>query len=209
MTSHEISMKNVIKLGVTGGLASGKSTACRFLQEKGCPVFDADKVAKDILFSSPEIWEKLAQKFGPDIITDNELDKSKLAEVAFSSRRNQSILNSLIHPRVREKFQDFVVEKEADNKVVVADVPLLFEGDFDKLVDYSLLIFTDRDIRIKRALKRGNLTREQIENRMELQMPEKEKKKRATYVIENNSDLENLQQKVDHLYEKLLNKRAK
>ncbi|HMA63159.1 MAG TPA: dephospho-CoA kinase [bacterium] len=194
------------KIGITGGLASGKTTASLFLQEKGCPVFDADKEAKDILFNSPDLWEKLAQEFGPEIITEKGLDKIKLAKAAFSSRSNQSILNSLIHPRVRNRFQDFVAKKKAKNQIVVADVPLLFESDFEKLVDYSLLIFTDRHVRIKRALERGNLTRKQIEKRIELQMPEEEKKKLASYVIENNGSLKKLRKKVDHLYEKIVNK---
>ncbi len=206
MNSNEFSRIKVTKIGITGGLASGKTTASLFLQEKGCPVFDADKEAKDILFNSPDLWEKLAQEFGPEIITEKGLDKIKLAKAAFSSRSNQSILNSLIHPRVRNRFQDFVAKKKAKNQIVVADVPLLFESDFEKLVDYSLLIFTDRHVRIKRALERGNLTRKQIEKRIELQMPEEEKKKLASYVIENNGSLKKLRKKVDHLYEKIVNK---
>lgn len=193
----------MITLGVTGGLASGKSTACRILQDKGAAVFDADQVAKKILFNSPDMWRKLENKFNSKISTKDGIDKKSLAQIAFSSKKNQQVLNNAIHPEVKERFREFVALQKNKN-LVVADVALLFESNFEELLDHTLVIICDRKIRFERAQKRGNLTAQQIKKRMELQMPDNQKRKRASFVIENNGTIEELREKIDKLYKQLL-----
>jgi len=195
----------LIKLGVTGGLASGKTTACQYLQEKGAPVFNADKEAKKILFETPSLWAKLEKKYKQKISEPGGgINKSQLAKISFSSRDNQQILNNIIHPYVEKKFEKFVLIHGHENQIVVADVPLLFEGDFKNYVDETLLIFTDLKTRIERAKNRGNLSEDQIKKRMQLQMSEEEKMKRADYIIKNNGSKEELRKKIFAFYDELI-----
>ena len=195
----------MIKLGVTGGLASGKTTTCQYLKEKGAPVFNADEEAKKILFETPSLWAKLEKKYKQKISEPGGvINKSKLAKISFSSRENQQILNSIIHPYVEKKFEKFVLIHGHENQIVVADVPLLFEGNFENHVDETLLIFTDLKIRIERAKNRGNLSEDQIKKRMQLQMSEEEKMKRADYIIKNNGSKEDLRKKIFAFYDELI-----
>ena len=194
----------MIKLGVTGGLASGKSTACSYFKEFGARVFDADRVAKRLIFDNKEIQQKINSEFG--VVVEGREDKDKLAQVAFSSEKKQQKLNKIVHPKVKEKFIQKTEElNQKGIELFVADVALLFESHFDKLVDYSLLIYADKHIRFERAQARGGINGRQIERRMKLQMDEGLKKQQASFVIENNGSKEDLYKKVEGIYKSLVN----
>jgi len=191
-------------LGVTGGLGAGKSTACQRFKENGAVIFDADSIAKEILQATREVQDRIAEEFGADIVKDGRVDTRKLASQAFSNEENQSILNNIVQPYVIEAFEKRRDELEKKVGLLVVDAPLIFESGFDSHLDHTLLIFASLKMRIARALRRGNLTREEILRRMDLQMPEEDKRDLASFVIENNGTLEELNQEIDKLYQQLV-----
>lgn len=194
----------MVTLGVTGGLGAGKSTACQRFKENGAVIFDADSIAKEILQTNQAIQDRIVEEFGADIIKDGQVDTQKLASQAFSNEENQSILNNIVHPYVIEAFEKRRDELEKKIGLLVVDAPLIFESGFDSHLDHTLLIFASMKMRIARALRRGNLTREEILRRMDLQMPEEDKRDLASFVIENNGSIEELNQEIDKLYHQLV-----
>jgi dephospho-CoA kinase len=194
----------VVTLGVTGGLGSGKSTACKFLAEKGAYVLDADLIAKKLMESDPQIRDEIIEAFGSDVYKDGKLDTQKLAQRAFASEVDQRLLNDIVHPRVVDYFQEKVDKLRSKYELIVLDAPLIFESGFDSRLDHTLLIYTKYKIRLERALRRGNLSREDILRRIDLQMPEEDKRELAEFVIENNGAEEQLKSAVDELYDKLI-----
>jgi dephospho-CoA kinase len=194
----------VVTLGVTGGLGAGKSTACQRFKENGAVIFDADSVAKEILQTTQEVQDRIAEEFGTDVVKDGRVDTRKLASQAFGNEENQSILNNIVHPYVIEAFEKRRDELEKKVGLLVVDAPLIFESGFDSHLDHTLLIFASLKMRIARALRRGNLTREEILRRMDLQMPEEDKRDLASFVIENNGLIEELNQEIDKLYQQLV-----
>jgi dephospho-CoA kinase len=194
----------VVTLGITGGLGSGKSYACQRLKEKGAVIFDADNIAKKILQTVPEVQEKIAEVFGEAIIKDGVVDNQKLANIAFSNEENQAALNNIIHPFVIEEFEKKRESLQNREGLLVIDAPLIFESGLDSHLDYTVLIYATYKLRISRAIRRGNLSREQILRRMDLQMPEEEKRELASFVIENNGSGDHLYEEIDKLYSKLV-----
>jgi len=193
----------VVTVGVTGGLGAGKSTACQFLKEKGAYIFNADEVAKDILQENTDVQEKITEAFGPGIVKDGKVDTQKLAKVAFLSEENQTLLNNIIHPLVIEEFEKKFEELKDKEGLLVVDAPLIFESGFDTHLDHTVVIYTTFKHRMERSLRRGNISRDEVLRRMELQMPEEEKRELASYVIENNGSIEELKKRIYELYDEL------
>lgn len=191
-------------VGITGGLGAGKSAAASFLEEKGAYVFDADVVAKELLKSDPEIKKKLVDAFGTDILKNGEIDNERLAKVSFTGEENQNIINDIIHPRVITSFREKLEELDDKYELVVVDAPLIFESGFDNHLDHTVLIYTQYKIRLERAIRRGTLSREEILRRMELQMPEEEKRELASFIIDNSGTPEQLKSAMESLYQKLM-----
>lgn len=189
----------MVTLGITGGLGAGKSTACQRLKEKGAVIFDADTIAKEIL-QEPQIQEQLIDEFGAEIVQNGSVITSRLARIAFINEENQSALNNIVHPRVIERFEKLREELGDQDGLLVMDAPLIFESGINGHLDHTVLIYSTMKLRIARALRRGNLTREQILQRMALQMPEEEKRELADFVVENNSTVEHLYEEIDKLY---------
>ncbi|MGC9362969.1 MAG: dephospho-CoA kinase [Fidelibacterota bacterium] len=189
----------MVTLGITGGLGAGKSTACQRLKEKGAVIFDADKIAKEIL-KEPSVQKAIQDEFGIDVLHNGVVDTGKLARIAFANEENQSALNNIVHPYVIERFETMRETLADRDGLLVIDAPLIFESGIDGHLDHTVLIYSTMKLRIARALRRGNLTREQILQRMALQMPEEEKRELADFVVENNSTVEHLYEEIDKLY---------
>ncbi len=194
----------MVTLGITGGLGSGKSSACQRLKEKGAVIFDADKIAKEILQTVPEVQEKIAEVFSEAIIKNGVVDNQKLAAIAFSNEENQSSLNNIIHPFVIEEFEKERESMQNREGLLVIDAPLIFESGLDSHLDYTVLIYATYKLRIARAIRRGNLSRDQILKRMDLQMPEEAKRELASFIVENNGSIEHLYEEIDKLYNELV-----
>jgi len=194
----------MVTLGVTGGIGSGKTTACQFLAEQGAYIFNADQVAKQILLTDEDVQEEIETEFGTSIRHNNQVDTQKLARIAFASEENQTTLNNILHPLVIENYLAQVEKQKDDQSLFVVDAPLIFESGFDGHLDYTALIYTKYKIRLSRAIQRGTLSREQILKRMELQMPDEEKRELANFVIENNGTIADLKQRMQQLYDELV-----
>ena len=192
------------KIGITGGIGSGKSTASLFLKEHGAIVFNADKEAKKHLKNTSTLQNKIIEAFGQKVVENNKLNLKKLAEVAFSNKLEQDILNGLMWPEVFMLTEKAIQKAEKENvKLFVLDAAMIFEANFEHMLDMTLLISTRKNIRLTRALKRKNLPLEQIQNRMSLQMKETKKKEKADYIIENNASKENFNKKLINFYKTL------
>ncbi len=194
-------------IGVTGGIGSGKSTVSRMLQDKGAYVFDADTVAKELLDTNRDLQQELIDEFMDDIVgADGNIVKSKLARIGFSNQANQEMLNEIVHPFVIQANEKVLekVRQRGDVEMYVVDAPLLFEAEMHLRCDYSILVYTRLNIRLERALKRGNLSREEILRRIDLQMPEEEKMELADFVIENNGTEQELASEVDKVYREIV-----
>jgi len=194
------------KLGITGGIGSGKSTASNYLSLKPkVYVFNADKEAKKCLKKSLSLQHKLINIFGNNITEGGKLVLSKLAQVAFKDKINQELLNGIMWPEIL-----LLVDKSIDeNKQVdlfIVDAALIFEGRLNNILDAVLLIKTDDEFRKRRVVKRRNIPLMEIEKRMAVQMNEEEKEKLADYIICNNNQEIDLFKEIDSLYRKLIKK---
>ena len=186
------------KLGITGGIGSGKSTASNFLKENGAVVFNADQEAKKHLKHTKILQNRIIDAFGQRVVDRNKLSIKKLAEVAFKNQLDQKILNGLMWPEVFMLVEKSMSESHTNEvKLFVVDAAMIFEANFEHMFDSTLLILTRKNIRLERALKRKNLHLEQIQNRMSLQMPETEKKRKADYIINNDGTEQNFNKKME------------
>ena len=192
------------KLGITGGIGSGKSTAAEFFMRKGAVVFDADVEAKHHIQKTESVQKLIIHNFGSQITTDNHLDLNKLSKIAFSSDKNQKILNGIVWPEVSLLINNASnIAKNKGIKLFIVDAALLLEAGFTKKFNSILLITAEKSVRYNRILLRKNIPEDQIEKRMELQMPESQKKKLAHTTIENNGDVPELYSKLELYWRKL------
>ena len=189
------------KLGITGGMGSGKSTAASFFQKKGAVLFNADEEAKNHLQSTISLQHRIVDIFGSQVTTQNRLNLKKMAKVIFSDVKNQKILNGIIWPEVYLLMTKAAESAENKNSpIFVVDAALLFEAGYTEYFDSILLITASKSIRIQRIRMRKNIPEDQIEKRMALQMPESEKQKLAQATIENNEDMQDLFVKLEEFY---------
>ena len=194
------------KLGITGGIGSGKTSASDFLLKnfKSVYVFNADKESKRHLKNSLSLQHRLINKFGTDITTNNKLNIQKLAEIAFSNKINQEILNGLMWSEVFILINNKIEEcKNSNISLFIVDAAMIFEAKLEHMFDSTLLITADKEIRLKRAIKRHNISLEQIKSRMSLQLSETKKKNLADYTINNNSIVDKLQNNLKKFYAEL------
>ena len=196
----------MIRLGITGGLGSGKSVALEFFAKQGFPTIDADELAKNCLQDNENLKTKIKFQFGDDTYENNRLNRKVLAERAFNCEINQKTLNEMVHPVVHQETITFFNNAEKKNhKLAVVEASMLFEAGHIEVYDHILLITANKEMRIERALLRKNLNREQILSRMNFQMSEEEKSALAYTVINNNNSIENLEKELSNFLYKLLN----
>ena len=192
------------KLGITGGIGSGKSTASAFFKKKGAFVIDADSEAKNLFTKNNNLTRRIITTFGPQVTTNNQLNLKRLSELVFSSKSLQNQLNEIIWPEVSQLMIEAAQKAEIEGlKLFIVDAALLLEAGFIEFFNSILLITADKSTRIERILNRKNIPDDQIEKRMALQMPELEKKKLANTTIENNGTVSDLHEKLENYWESL------
>jgi len=171
-------------IGVTGGIGSGKTSLMQYAEQQGYRTYYSDIEAKK-LYGKPHIINSLKEVFkGEDIWTAGALDKKKLAQVVFSDQEKLSQLNQIIHPAVRQDFEDFA-NNYHNEPVILKESALLFETGAYESCDYNILITAPEDIRIQRVIDRDKVSREQVLNRMKNQWSDEKKEKLADFVIQN------------------------
>lgn len=175
----------MIKVGITGGIGSGKSTACRVFATLGVPVFYADTTAKQLMNTDPELRESLIRLFGSAVyLPDQTIDRKYLAGIVFNNASLLDGLNKAVHPAVRKSFDQWC--QKQDSPYILHEAAILFESGFYKMMDKTIMVYTDENERIDRVMKRDNLSREMVLLRMKNQWKDEEKIKLADYVIGNN-----------------------
>jgi len=195
----------MIVIGLTGGIASGKSTVAKMLSELGAVVIDADKVGHEAFRPRTEAWRKVVAAFGKDILGPNEaVDRSKLAQLVFNDPKALKKLNSIMHPLMHEIVgQKIESLRRQGIEVVVLEATLLVEAKWTDLVDQVWVTITPGDTVINRLVSQKGFTEEQAKARIKSQTPISHRAKHADVVIENNSDIDTLRKKVEGLWRKL------
>ncbi len=178
----------MLKIGLTGNIGSGKSICSRIFSLLGVPVYNADVEAKKLYFNS-KIKDKVIQIFGKEILTANEIDKIKLSKIVFNDSAALEALNSIIHPEVKNDFDNWINKQNADIPYIIQEAAIIYESGFDKYFDKIIVVTAPLDIRIARITKRDQLNEIDIINRINKQMPDDIKSKKADYLI-NNSGVE-------------------
>ena len=176
--------KTVLKVGITGGIGSGKSYVSRMLEKKGMPIYDSDMSAKRLMIEDPCIRSGLVSLLGKDVYLNGSLNKSLIASYLFSSSENASHINAIIHPRVRE---DFLFWSQKQNALWVGmECAILFEAGFSNIVDFIVSVSAPVDIRIHRASLRDNTSEDAIRKRINAQMGEEERCRLSDFVVIND-----------------------
>jgi dephospho-CoA kinase len=193
-------------VGLTGGIASGKSLATRVLRDLGAHIIDADKIVHELLAPGQDACREVVGHFGKEILLpDGSIDRRKLGDIIFSHPEERSWLNQCIHPRVFKAYQTqvhYLRERQPD-AIVVMDAALLIETGYHKHMDRLIVVYADQKDQVKRLMERDRFTLEQAVARISSQMPLAEKRKYADYVIENIGTREATEQQTREVFAKL------
>ena len=196
----------MLKVGLTGGIGSGKTTVSKVFADKNFKIFNSDDIAKNIIKTDIEIKKSIINSFGSKSFNGSDFNSIYISEVIFSDPKKLDLLNSIVHPKVFEKFKKFV-KKNLKSKILVESA-ILFESNFYKLMDYNILLKSPKIERINRIINRDNLSRKKIEKIMNVQRSDKKKINLATFVIENinisktKTEILSLINKIESLSEK-------
>lgn len=191
-------------IALTGGIATGKSTVASLLGLNGLRVIDADKISHKILDASQE-WVR--ENFGDEFVDGSKVNRAKLGELIFSNKEAKKKLESFLHPKIREAIEQESIKQDRFKFPYLIDIPLFFEnGAYD--IKESAVVYTPFDIQLERFMKRNGYSKDESLRRIASQMDIEEKKKRATWVIDNSSDLKHLQKECEEFVEKI-KKRSK
>ena len=185
-----------MKISITGSIGSGKSTVCYYLRSKGYDVFDCDKVNSKLLEKGYEGYRLIKDNF-PEVFNNNELDKAKLASIVFNNESSKNKLESLLHPLILNEMKKAMENKD----IFIAEVPLLFEANWDSLFDINVLVVSDEQIALDRLENRG-ISQSEAKERLNNQFSVQDKIKRANEIIYNNGSLATLFKAVDELLNK-------
>ncbi len=195
-------------IGITGNIGSGKSSVAKLLVKKGAVLIDADKIAKEAT-NKPEILAQIAKELSEDLVTDGKLNRQKTADLIFNDLAAREKLNNIIHPWVRSRSRARIKdlkEQACPPQIILQDIPLLYENGLEHTVDAVIVVFAPIDERIKRVIKRSNLSEEDIKARDAAQKPLVEKLAQADYIIDNTKGTKELEQEVDRLWLELVKK---
>ncbi len=192
-------------IGLTGGIACGKTTVARLLAERGARIIDADIIAREVVRPGEDAWSLIIKRFGQDILLGNEeINRVKLGGIVFSNEQARLDLNAIVHPAVRRRMKQLAEEAQAEGvPLIVLDIPLLYESKLEHMTEQVVVVYCKEDVQLARLMQRNGFTREEALRRIQAQMPLEEKIKRADYTINNNGTLTDTERQVDELIEQL------
>jgi len=177
----------MIKIGITGGIGSGKSTVCKVFKVLGIPVFEADQVARQLMNSDAKVRIQLISLFGSTVyLADQTIDRTFLSAIVFNSPSLLAALNSIVHPAVRNAFDDWC--KDQQSPYVLHEAAILFESGFYKLMDKTIAVAAVESERVQRVMKRDNTSEQQVRQRISNQWTDEQRVKLADFVISNNDN---------------------
>lgn len=192
--------------GLTGSIASGKSTVSNFLKELNVPIVDADVIAKEVVEIGQPAYKKIVEAFGSEVLLNSgEINRPFLGSIIFNNKEKRLQLNEIVHPEVRREMKEqadrYIKEGEP---LVILDIPLLYEGNSIELVEKVIVVTVSEENQLMRLMNRNGLSKEDALLRIASQIPVKEKAARADYVIDNNGDFEDTKRQVKDLLNKII-----
>lgn len=199
----------MLNVGLTGGIASGKSTVARMLVEKGAVLIDFDELTREVEEPDKPAWREIVRHFGEAVLLPGRrIDRGKLGAIVFADPVKRRILNDIVHPAVFAEWRGRLaeIERRQPDAVVLSDIPLLIEAGLEKMVDLVLLIYIPPDEQIRRLMARNGFSREEAERRVSAQMPIVQKIPRADRVIRNEGSIEETTREVERIWEELRRK---
>ena len=195
-------------IGLTGGIATGKSTVSAILEKAGAVIIDADRIAREVVKKGLPACREIAENFGETVLLpDGEINRSVLGDIIFNDPRKKQLLNRIVHPHVRREMNRQLkdMENATPDTIAVLDIPLLFEVEKHKNLSEVIVVYTPERIQIKRLMKRDNISEADAVARVRSQMPIEEKKNRATIVIDNSGTMEDTAKQTLEIFETLKN----
>ncbi|HEY8417012.1 MAG TPA: dephospho-CoA kinase [Limnochordales bacterium] len=195
-----------IVIGLTGGIASGKSTVAAMFAELGAAVVSADEIAREVVEPGEPALEEIRTVFGPEVLLpDGRLDRRRLGAIVFADPERRRRLEAILHPRIRARMRERIEAAAGAGRPVVAEIPLLFESPPSRaLVDVTVVVYVDREQQLARLVARDGLSPAEAEARLAAQLPLEEKARLADYVIDNRGGLEHTRAQVRRVWEELV-----
>lgn len=193
----------MLKVGITGGIGSGKSTITSLFHNLGVPIYNSDERAKWLLSNDVDLMDQIKILFGQESYSNNKLNRAHIANIVFQDNDMLKQLNAIVHPLVKIDFENWLLLQKKE-PLVIKEAAILIESGAYKELDILIVVFANKEIRIKRVMNRDNVAKEDVEKRIETQLSDSERLKFAHYSIENNKDQSNLKKQVGELYKQLL-----
>ncbi|MBU0468748.1 MAG: dephospho-CoA kinase [Candidatus Omnitrophica bacterium] len=201
----------MVFLGITGSLSTGKTSVSLFFKELGAKVLDADKIAHDQMKKGGACYDQIIKKFGKDILDGDKINRKKLADIVFNDKVKLNKLVDIVHPVVKLAIGQEIRRYSNSKKehLVVVDVPLLFESNLHRYVDWIIVVKATRQQQIERAVEKFKISRQQAISRIKMQMPLREKIRLADIIIDNSRSLIETKKQVKEIWQKIYLKKKK
>ena len=194
-------------VGLTGGIASGKSVVSNMLRDMGATIIDADEISREVMLPHTKCWEEVVSTYGSELLLEDlTIDRKKLAVSVFNDPEQIKKLNNIVHPYIMKRIEEMIEEIKDNNPqaLVIVDAALLVETNAYKRYDKLIVVYVSKETQLKRLMIRDAMSREEAESRMDLQLPLREKIKVADYVIENEGSLSKTREAVEKVYKALV-----
>jgi dephospho-CoA kinase len=193
-------------IGLTGGIATGKSTVSAMLKTAGAIVIDADRIARAVVKKGLPAYREIVAEFGAEVLLpDGEINRNMLGDIIFKDHQKKRLLNSIVHPHVNKEVNGQIkqIQKTHPHAVIVLDVPLLIEAGMHNNLSEIIVVYTPQDIQIQRLMQRDHISEADALARVKSQMPIEEKKQQATIVIDNSGAIENTRRQTLDIFKRL------
>ncbi|TJY39696.1 dephospho-CoA kinase [Cohnella pontilimi] len=193
-----------MNIGLTGGIATGKSTVAKLLTERGALLIDLDKIAREIVEPGQPALNRIAERFGREVLQeDGSLDRKKLGQIVFADDQERKALEAITHPAIRAVMKQRMADyaRKYPQRLCVVDVPLLYESGLTEYFERVMVVYVPREEQLKRLMTRDKLSAEEAERRLAAQMDIEEKKRRADILIDNSGTLEETQAQIDRFWQ--------
>ncbi|KPL01682.1 MAG: dephospho-CoA kinase [candidate division Zixibacteria bacterium SM1_73] len=194
-------------VALTGGIASGKSVVAKILEELGCYIHNADKIAHDLMEPEKPVWKKIVAHFGIKILNeDKTINRSRLGKIIFSDEKERRFLNELIHPLVLEKKKEIInrIEKEGHYNIFISEAALTIEAGFADFFDKIIMTYCKKEVQIERLMERDGISQKQAMKKIKSQMQPQEKLKYADYIIDTSGSLQSTVEQTERVYRNLM-----
>lgn len=192
-----------MNIGLTGGIAAGKSTVSRMLTERGAALVDLDQIAREVVNPGQEPLRLIAERFGPAVLNeDGTLNRARLGEIVFSDEAERKALEAIVHPAIREQMlaRMEAFQRERPERLIVVDVPLLYESGLQSYFEQIMVVYVPRSVQLERLMKRNGLAEAEANRRIDAQMDIEEKRRMADIVIDNSESLEETERQVERFW---------